>query len=293
MFKEPSFSFLLLSGIIFAVFQLLAKPLPSSESEIVVSEAQIKALALNFEKIWQRPPTNDESAELLQTYIREEILYREALAMGLDKNDGLIRRRLSQKMAFLSEDTASISTPSDQELQSYLQQNMHKYRHLARYSFQQIYFDTDTNSSSAEAKAAQRLKQLTSNIESQDTDIFSLSDPSMIKSEFQNESEIEIKRQLGTEFLTSLSGLKTNVWEGPIKSSYGLHLVRIAKKIDGRPAELDEVRDQLTRDWELQQQLQNNKAFYDKLRKRYTIKIDPYSPNNEKTLDLAIDGTSR
>ena len=118
--REPLLIFLLLGGAMFALSQQVSNDYQPDNAEIVVSKDQIQALELSFEKVWQRSPDARELIALIQSYIREEVLYREALALGLDKNDGVVRRRMSQKIQFLSEDLADLEQADDKTLQTYL-----------------------------------------------------------------------------------------------------------------------------------------------------------------------------
>ncbi len=117
LLREPLLHFLLLGALLFALDAWLRPaPIADSGGEIVVSEGRIRNLAQGFRRTWQRPPTRAELDGLIQDYIREEVLYREAVALGLDQDDTVIRRRLRQKMEFVSDDAAALETPSDQDL---------------------------------------------------------------------------------------------------------------------------------------------------------------------------------
>ena len=268
--KEPLLAFLLLGGLIFVVFQQVSDDALPDTAEIVITKGQIKALSIGFEKVWQRSPSDAEMDGLVQNHVREEILYREALAMGLDRGDGIIKRRLRQKMEFLTEDIANLSEPEEQELQSFLAIHEEDYRQPTRYSFRQIYFDAGKRGQAAHKDASVLLKTLSGS----ETDITELGDRLMIKQQFENETENGIKSALGSEFLNSLQQFPTGSWGGPIRSGFGLHLVYIDQRVEGRSPELDKVRNLVLRDWALQKRKQINEAFYETLRKRYEVKVE-------------------
>lgn len=288
VFKEPLVVFLLLGGAIFVLFQQVSNDYQPDNAEIVVTEGHVQSLLLNYKKVWQRSPNEKELAALIQSYIREEIFYREALALGLDKDDSIVRRRLQQKMEFISEDLASLDKPEEQELQVFLDAHKENYRQPSRFTFRQIYLNTSKRGESAQSDAVALLAKL----KVQDSNAKSLGDPLMVKHQFNLETEREIERVLGSQFLQSLNDIPTGSWQGPIRSGFGLHLVRVDERIEGRTAKLNEVRDQVVRDWSSKKRKQTNEVFYENLRKRYTVKIEKYSQNNsasESTTKLSMN----
>lgn len=276
VFKEPLFVFLLLGGAMFVLFQQASNDYRPDNAEIVVTKGHVLSLSLNYKKVWQRSPNAEELDGLIQNYIREEILYREALALGLDKDDGIVRRRLRQKMEFILEDIASLDKPEEQELQDYLVAHKENYRRPSRFSFRQIYLNTTKRGESAQSDAIALLAKL----KAKETDAKSLGDQLMIKYKFNLETEREIERVLGSQFLRSLNDIPAGSWQGPISSGFGLHLVRVDERIEGEAPKLNEVRDQVVRDWESKKRIQTNEAFYENLRKRYTVKVENYSKNS-------------
>jgi hypothetical protein len=287
IFKEPLLVFLLLGGAMFVLFQQVSNDYQPDNSEISVTERQIKALSLGFEKVWQRSPNEEEVEGLIQNYIREEVLYREALAMGLDKGDSVVRRRLHQKMEFLTEDIASLDKPTEQELQAYLLVNQDEYRQPARFSFRQVYLSVSKRGQSSQADAIALLAKL----EKQDSNAATLGDPLMVNHQFNLATEQEIERVLGRDFLQSLNETPAGNWQGPLSSGFGLHLVRIDKYIKSEAPGLNEVRKQVVRDWGAKKRNQTNETFYENLRKRYTVRVEDHSRNNivsETTIKLSM-----
>lgn len=282
MFKEPLLWFLLLGAGLFALFQQVSDesfPNDGQLEEIVVTEGRIQALSLGFEKVWQRPPSQAELDALIENFVREEVLYREALAMGLDRDDPIVRRRMKQKIEFLSEDLAGLEQPADTELQAYLTANQETYRRPSRYSFRQVYLNVDKRGQSVEAEALEMLSQL----RSRDTDAAVSGDSIMIPRQFDLATERDVERVLGREFLQRLQQTPIDGWQGPIRSGYGLHLVHISKRVDGEIPALDAVRNAVFRDWSAQQREQANTAFYDALRKRYRVTVaNPTAATNSQ-----------
>lgn len=279
VFKEPLIIFMCLAGAIFVLFQLRPTAYQTKNSEIVVSEATFTSLLAEFEKGWMRLPTEQESDELIDHYIHEEVLVREAIAMALDKNDEIVRRRLRQKMEFLSEDLAQFNEPDEQDLEKYLDKNKHKYWQDSRYSFRHVYFNTTQYGQAARVDALSVLKFLQENDEGI-VDIKSLSDSLMMKTNFINVAKSDIQSLLGSQFAQALSDLPVGSWQGPITSGFGIHLVLINERLDGEPPELNNLREVLVRDWTLEQREKSNKAFYNNLRSRYKVKME-HSPFNK------------
>ena len=270
--KDPLFHFLLLGVAFFVLFEWVAGDARTEidqAKEIVVTEGRIRALSQNFEKVWQRPPSEQELEGLIQGHVREEILYREALAMGLDRDDTIVRRRMRQKIEFLSEDIASLNEPSDEELQAFLAEDPERFREETRFSFRQVYVDTNKRGKSAEADALALLAELRED----GGDASGVGDRLMVQDRFDDEPAREVSRALGSQFLEALLNCPTGSWQGPIRSGFGLHLVHISERIDGRVPELAEVREAVEREWSAEARKKANEAFYEMLRERYTVTI--------------------
>ena len=302
--SEPLLAFLMLSGVIFMLYEQVSDNSLATDVDIAVTQGHLQAIALNFEKVWQRPPNKKELDTLVDNYIREEVFYREAMQLGLDKNDGLVRRRLQQKMEFIIENNFAINNPDDQQLRAYLDVHGENYRQQTRFSFQHIYFNPSQRDDSVEADALALLfelqeSQLQASPNTVEVDV--QGDALMIQKQFSDEAERDIERALGAEFLQSLRESPQGRWHGPILSSYGLHLVRIDKRFDGQIPAFDDVRPQLANDWIEAERLQSNEAIYQQIRQRYSVTVavipPPEQKNNNaekiKTARLAVSGAAQ
>lgn len=271
LLKEPLLYFLLLGAGFFLLYEQVADDASANSDlqEIVVTAGHIKSLLLGFEKTWQRSPSQQERDGLIESFIHEEVLYREALAMGLDRDDAIVRRRLSQKMGFLTADLVGPEVPDDEMLQVYLDANAQAYRLPSRFSFRQVYLDASQRGESVEDDALALLAQL----RSQDTDVANLGDSLMIKSTFENETDSEVERTLGLQFLQRLQETETGSWQGPIISGYGFHLIYISKRSEGLTPKLSVVRDAVLRDWLSQARKKLNAEFYNVQRERYKVTV--------------------
>jgi len=284
LLREPLLHFLLLGAVMFGGYQLASNQLSTGGTalqEIVISAGQLDALILGFEKVWQRLPSQLEMQGLVQNHIREEVMYREALAMGLEKNDSIIRRRLKQKLEFLFEDIASLALPSEDELQTFLVANPDRFREQSRFSLRHIYFNVGQRGDSSQADAEILLAKL----REQSIDEHALASAGdrllMTQSYFQNEEERNIRRDLGALFTQSLRDMPTGTWQGPIESDFGLHLVYIEEHIPGNLPALSDIRETVSREWNLVKRKEANEAFYQTLLENYTVTIattDAMSP---------------
>ena len=268
---EPLTHFLILGATLFILYANVGNSRVDQVDHIVVDATQVKVLADQFQRTWMRPPTQQELEGLTEDFIKEEVLYRDALALGLDQNDLIIRRRTRQKMEFLNADIVQQQTPQDTELQAYLDDHTERYAEPERASFEQLYFNTDIERTAAEARATAVLKQLQ---DAPDTDTRTLGDASLLPPSQRLASTRDIGRVFGETFATAVSSAPAGQWSGPYASTYGLHLLRIAQRTPARQATLEEVRSEVERDWHTQQRLEANERFYEALRTRYTVEIE-------------------
>jgi hypothetical protein len=239
-----------------------------SDNKIVVFAAEIERLSANWSKKWNRPPTETELKGLVDSYIKEEVYYREALALGLDQNDTILRRRLMQKMEFLSNDLAELNQPDEAALNKYFLDNQEKYELPARVSFTHIYFSLDKRGAKVVEDAKSVLSGLNALRAPERGDSF------MMPYDYVQETPFEVERLFGKGFTNQLFQLEINTWQGPIESGYGLHLVRISEKIDPRMPELASVIDKVRTDLMFERRQKMNKDIYEKFKERYEIVVE-------------------
>ena len=274
LFKEPLLIFFLIGSGLFVLFHQVADE-PVSAQVIEVDQGRIDALTQRFEKIWQRPPSAKETEDLIRGYVQDEIWYREARKLGLDQNDRVIKQRLQQKMSIISENLAYVEAPDDETLKSYLKTHPSQYQFPAHYSFRQVYIDVQGHGrADAEQLASQWLHQLQHD---QVTNLDQLGDPVMLQRQFSRVSGKEVARVFGKSFADALDKLPTGQWQGPVESSYGLHLVNIDMRQPGGVPELDRVRAQVMRDYLFEMQKKAHAKLYERIRKQYTVRIEGMS----------------
>lgn len=271
--KEPLVHFLLIGAALFASFELINERVRSDPGQIVVTRGQINHLAVGFTRTWQRPPSAAELEGLIRDYIREEVYYREALAMGLDKDDTVIRRRLRQKMEFITDDVAALAEPTDDELLAFLKAHPQRFFVEPRFTFSQVYLDLQSHGVRLDREAADLLAQLNrSGVGNVDVSTVGNSFP--LQRHFDAVSGREVVRQFGKRFFSDLEKLTPGRWQGPIESAYGQHLVFVSERAEGRLPALAEVRDAVRREWLNTQRLETNEKFYQQLLERYSVTIE-------------------
>ncbi len=270
--KEPLLHFLLLGAALFIAYGLMSKPGSGAPGKIVVTVGQIEHLAAGFAKTWQRPPTGEELKGLIDDWVQDEIATREAMALGLDKDDTVIRRRLRQKMEFVSEDVAAQTEPTDADLNAYLQAHPDSFRIEQRFTFRHVYLDPEKHGANLARDTARLLAQLKQS--GGEADILVLGDSFLLGNDFAAVPASEIRKQFGEKFAEKLSGLPSGEWQGPVESGYGIHLVFITERTEGRQPALPDVRDAVRREWDNARRLEANEKFYQKLLKKYAVSVE-------------------
>ena len=269
--REPLLHFLILGVLLFLLFHLKGGS-GTKQSEIVVTTGTVRTISEGFERVWKRPPTQQELDSLIQDYIKEEIYYREAVANGLDRDDTIIRRRLRQKMEFLADGMGYIKEPTEKDLQLYLQRHPEKFRVENRFTFSQVYLNPEQHQNSLPQDATQLLAKL--NNAGNSVDASQYGDRFMLGYYFSNQSESNVARTFGDQFAKQLAQLETGKWVGPIESGYGQHLVLISNRTEGSTPPLSEVRKQVQSEWMTEEAKQTSEKFYESLRSRYNVKIE-------------------
>jgi hypothetical protein len=280
--REPLIHFLLLGTVIFAAYGFVSKRGSNEPGKIVISEGQIAAMAEGFARTWRRPATRDELEALIKDRVQEEVYCREAMALGLDKDDTIIRRRLRQKIEFVTDDIAALAEPTDDELSTYLKAHSDTFGVQRQFTFSQVYLNPERHGENLARDTGQLLAQLQQ--AGDRADVSELGDSFLLEHKFQSLPASEVVKQFGEKFAAKLSEVSPGQWQGPLESGYGLHLVWISGRTEGRLPELAEVRDAVRREWGTARRLESNENFYQELLKRYTVTIERAEPLAAKTV---------
>lgn len=255
-----------------ALLFVLAGPGDDAAGEtrrIVVSRGRIQQLATTFARTWQRPPTREELDGLIDDWIRTEVAYRQARALGIDEGDVVVRQRLRQKLEFLTED-ATQAAPTNAELADYLAAHPDAFRTPARYTFAQIYLSPERRED-PEADARALLARLSDNDE---RNLGDLGDPLLVPPQMASASGREVASVFGETFANALAGAPLARWTGPIESGYGVHVVRVVHRTEGIVPPLAEVRDAVEREWQNARRIRTLDEAYARMRARYEIVVE-------------------
>lgn len=266
--REPLFHFLLLG---FGLFLLYGRAAPGSSDQqrIEVNSGRIESLSQQFKSTWSRPPTEQELAGLIDSYVHDEVLYREGLAMGLDADDPVIKRRVRQKLEVMSEESGNQQAPSDTELSAYLSKHADKFRQAPIVSFEQVFFSGEGMVDEVERQSREAVAAL-----NQGADPAGIGQPTMLPARVADMPLDLVARDFGEEFAKKLGALPLSVWQGPVASGFGAHVVRITAR---RPAELPPlaaIRPQVLREWENDRRVRNRAQAYQGMLKNYEVVID-------------------
>jgi len=286
--REPLLHFLALGAGLFALFALVGGEEPGSR-RIVVGSGTLENLAATFARTWQRPPTRAELEGLVADHVREEILYREAVALGLDADDVIVRRRMRQKMELLAESFGEAAEPGEADLEAWLREHADRYRSEPRLGFRQVYLSRDRRGADVESDAARLLEALRSGGAAGDPE--ALGDPITLPGDLRDAPLSEVARQFGESFAAGIAELPPGEWTGPVESGYGVHLVRVEDRVEGRQPALGEVREAVLRDWQSARVEDARESYYRSLREGYSVVIE--DPAVEKSVPAAVAATTR
>lgn len=268
LLREPLLHFLLIGMLLFLLYGKVTPP-AADGNRISVNRTVIAALAGQFEATWSRPPTPVELSGLVDNYVRDEILFREGVALGLVKDDPVIKRRVRQKLEVLIEEEGQSGTPSDAELTAYLSMHAAEFRMPSVLSFEQVLFDPANYGDQLESALAASTAALNSGATPE-----SQGRPSMLPSHVDKLPLDLVIRDFGDDFGKALESAPVGQWIGPIRSGFGVHLVRISERKPGYLPALEEVRKAVTREWENEQREAALASNYARLLKEYDVVIE-------------------
>ena len=277
LLREPLLHFLLIGAGLFLLYESSNKAEEEpGDDQIVVTAGRIQQLVTVFEKAQQKPPNEVQLKSLIDEYVLEEACYRQAVAMGIDRDDTFVRRRLRQKFEFLTEDAVGLIEPSENELENFLANNAEAFRLPATYTFRHIYFSPSRHGDNPEEYVKGQLELVRNGDESP-------GDPTLMPEAFADASVREVDGLLGLGFAQKLDERNVGEWSGPILSGVGLHLVRVDQRQEGELPELDAIRTTVEREWRSARQAEMRQDFNQKLLDQYEVVIEwPESSDPEE-----------
>jgi hypothetical protein len=283
---EPLLHFLLLGTAIFVAYSLVSKRTAEEPGKIVISQGQMRPS-------WWASPAPGNGRPPARNWrgwsgiVREEVYCHEALALGLDKDDIIIRRRLRQKMEFVTDDVVAQAQPTDDELSAYLQAHPDPFRMQRQCTFSQVYLNPEKHGENLARDTAQLLARL--NQAGGKADVSALGDSFLLEHTLAAAPSSEVAKQFGEKFAAKLDELAPGHWQGPVESGYGVHLVFVSERTEGRLPALAEVRDAVRREWANARRLEANEKLYEAMLKRYVVTIErPQVEEEEKFVEAKV-----
>ncbi len=268
LIREPLLHFVLIGAALFVLFEPADDGSPvATDKQIVVSAGRIEQLTNIFSRTWQRPPTDQELEGLIDDFVLEEIYYRQAIAMGIDRDDTVIRRRLRQKLEFLTDDVAAASVPSEEELSAFLAANAESFQRDASYSFRQVYISPDQPGDDFD----RRIAELLAGLRAGDVEP---GDGGLVPASLDGMPARAVDASFGAGFAAKLDELPIGQWQGPIESGLGLHLVRLESRVEGTLPALDDIRQIVEREWANEKRLETRRAINESLLAEYDVVVE-------------------
>ena len=272
--RDPLIHFLLIGACIYGAYGLLQPAAETDDpSRVTVTQEEIRALTDQFTGLWNRPPTEAELAQILRNHVRTRILYKEALAMGLDRQDPVIERRLAQKVELLSKSLVTPEPPTEEVLAAWFAENVHRFREPDPYTLYPVFFDPDLRGGSASSDAEAALAELQT-LPQLPEDFSAYGDDSIMQNYYPGRSEVELGKVFGRGFAAEVVKLPSGQWHGPILSGFGTHLVYLRDIQRPEAPALAEIRDAVAEAWMLEQVETLSAQFIDDLIARYDIVVE-------------------
>jgi len=276
--REPLLQFLVAGALLFVAYRTLHPEVArtTDDKRIEVTADELRQLEIAWTAQWRRPPTPDEMRGLIDARVREEILYREALALGLEQGDAIVKRRLAQKMEFLASDASAVHDPSAAELRAWYASNGNHFAEPVRHSFRHIYFSTDRRGSQARADAARALSQLVDKA-AESTAVAKIGDSFMFQDQYADREPEQIASIFGSAFAAAVDKMQPGSWQGPVESGLGWHLVLVTSATPGRVPSYDEIEPQIKAAWLDEQRVAAAQRAFETMKARYEVRL-PQAP---------------
>jgi peptidyl-prolyl cis-trans isomerase C len=280
--REPLLQFLALGLLLFIGYQTWHRTAAPRPGRIELTADDLRQIGLAWVAQGRPAPTPEQMQALVDGRVREEILYREALALGLDKDDAIVRRRMAQKMEFLVEDVAALREPTAEELQTWFQNNAEHFTRPARATFRHLYFSPDRRGANAREDAARALAKLAGK-PMDAPEATALADPFMFQDYYGDRTPEDVRKLFGPVFAGALFAVPPGAWAGPIESGYGWHVVWVDAMTPPRVPAFEEVEREVKTAWLEDRRTDMREKTYEAMRARYEIVL----PKDVSMTDLA------
>ncbi|MGI9509058.1 MAG: peptidyl-prolyl cis-trans isomerase [Geminicoccaceae bacterium] len=279
IFREPLVRFFIIGALIYTGYAFAGGQVVVVDDgkRITVTAGEVTWLEDSWKRRWNRPPTEEELQGIVRQFLRERVLASEAAAIGLDQDDVVIRRRLAQKLEYLSQDLLGGGKPSDDELKAFFADNAKAYEVPALVTMTHVFFDPDKRGGQSLVEAETQ-KPILASLDVAPKQARDYGDPFMLQSYYPERSYAELSKLFGGGFVDTVSGLSVGEWHGPVLSGYGVHLVYLHYRQEARPAELAAVKDQVLLDWQDQRRAELSEDYISGLLESYDVSIEGETP---------------
>jgi peptidyl-prolyl cis-trans isomerase C len=287
--REPLLHFLVIGAALFAIYRWLNPAVPNevASRRIELTNDDVRQLEISWMAQWQRLPTAEELGKLVEERVREEILYREGIALGLDRNDTIVKRRMAQKMEFLSDDVSDLREPSLEELKSWYAKEGAEFAAPARFTFRHIYFSPDKRGPQTETAARQALEKI--GPAGPAAQAMALGDRFMFQDFYADSTTDQVASVFGTQFSEALVNLKPGIWNGPVASGLGWHLVWVDSITPRRVPEFEEIElSEIKLQWVSAQRAETKRELFKAMRARYEVVLPKSSPATATVAAAAV-----
>ena len=266
--RDPLAHFLVLGGLLFAGASALDA---MSQPVVRITQGDVEQIAASWQAMTMNPPSEEEMKGLLRERIDEEILAREAHRLGLDEDDVVIRRRLAQKMSFISDDVAVVMPATEADLLAFFEGRKDRFRLPERYTWRHVVFSAERPGDSERSAAEAALRSAPAGEDP-------AGDPSLVPGTFSEASREAIVGEFGESFYQALASAKESQWTGPVMSPFGAHLIRLESRIPASEPSYDAVREQVREAWLSEERDKRNSEMREEIRRRYRIEFDAGVP---------------
>jgi len=269
--REPVLQFLVLGSLLFAAYGAVQPEGSEEQSDlrIELTQGDIAQLQAVWVAKWQREPSVPELQALIQSRVDEEVLYREAIAMGLDQGDEIIRRRLAQKMDFLLGDMTAVNLPATEELKSWYDQNRSRFVQEGRLSFHHLYFSPDRRGGFAGAHDAALAAM--DRLRTDPGATAGLADRFMFQDFYGDRTATELGNIFGVQFAADLFTASEGSWQGPLESGLGWHLVWVDSLTPPHSPAFEQIEPDVKLAWLAEQRAAAKAAAFEAMRARYEV----------------------
>jgi len=270
--KEPLVHFIVIGAIVFVFYSFIKGSYVDKDYAIQITKSEVEAMINKWMAQMKRPPAKEEIDIFIEDFVQKEILFREAKAMGLDKDDMVVKNRMLQKLDFLTNDLLVTGSPTDAEALKYFNDNIEKYTIPGKIDFIHIFFNLDKRSFKDAKQSALDVKNDLNNYSNIPNNYFEEGDLFILPYEFYNLSKDEISNKFGqSELSESIFGLEEKKWHGPFLSSYGLHLVYVSSKKPSETNNFKDVKSDIEEELIKIKRRETKKRLISELKKKYVI----------------------